>query len=76
MSLLKKHAPETFKALSRLVSETIKEGVLSVKIKELLAVVLSIAVHCEPCIKIHLKRAFEAGATEESGEILIRYRKD
>ena len=65
MSLLKKYKPENFKALSRLASETMKEGALSVKIKELLAVVLSIAMHCEPCIKIHLRRALQAGATEE-----------
>ena len=76
MSLLKKHAPETFSVLSRLASETMKEGALSVKIKELLAFALSIAVHCEPCIKIHLKRALQAGATEELDEILIKYRKD
>ena len=65
MSILKKYKTETFSALSRLASESMKEGALSVKIKELLAVALSIAVHCEPCIKIHLRRALEAGTTEE-----------
>ena len=65
MSLLKKYKPENFNALSRLASESMKEGVLSVKVKELLAVALSIAVHFEPCIKIHLRKALQAGATQE-----------
>lgn len=64
MSLLEKYNPEVFSALSRLASESMKEGTLSLKVKELMAVALSIAVHCEPCIKIHLRRALKAGATE------------
>lgn len=39
-------------------------GALSVRDKELLSVALSILSKCEPCVKIHLKKAREAGLSE------------
>lgn len=41
-----------------------KEGALSVKHKELIALGIAVAVHCEPCIEAHVDKAMKAGATE------------
>lgn len=33
--------------------------------KGLVAIAFSIANNCEPCVRVHLRRALELGATEE-----------
>jgi len=62
-SLLKKHQPESFAALSNLAKAAMQEGALSAQIKELMAIALSIAANCEPCVKIHTRRALQLGAS-------------
>ncbi len=42
-----------------------EEGVLPVKIRELVAVGAAHAAKCSPCIYLHTKKAKEAGATKE-----------
>ena len=42
-----------------------KDGALNAKIKELIAVSLSVAVKCEPCLEHHLKKAKSLGATQK-----------
>jgi len=70
-SLVEKYIPEAWNVYIKQVEETMKEGALSTKVKELIAIALSIAVHCEPCIKVHIRRAAKAGATvEEIAETL------
>jgi len=64
-SLLKKYQPESFEALSQLAKETMKDGALSAKTKELMAISLSIATNCEPCVKIHTRRALQLGSSAE-----------
>lgn len=47
------------------------EGVLSVRVKALAALLWSIAARCEPCIKFYAQQAVEHGANErELGEML------
>ncbi len=70
-SLIEQFMPDIWDTYLAQVRETMKDGALSAKMKELTAVALSIAVHCEPCIKVHIRRAKEKGATkEEIAEIL------
>jgi len=64
MKLIQTHLPLAQDAINQLAGEAMKEGILSTKVKELMAVALSIAVHCEPCIRVHLRRALQAGASE------------
>jgi AhpD family alkylhydroperoxidase len=45
-----------------------KEGSLSVKQKELIALGIAVAVHCAPCIDSHVEKCLKAGATD--GEIM------
>ncbi|MHB8995011.1 MAG: carboxymuconolactone decarboxylase family protein [Armatimonadota bacterium] len=46
------------------MAEVNSGGTLCPREKELMALVLSIVSKCEPCVKIHLKKAAEAGLTE------------
>ncbi|MGE5532039.1 MAG: selenide, water dikinase SelD, partial [Bacteroidota bacterium] len=46
------------------MAEVNSGGTLSPREKELMALVLSILSKCEPCVKIHLKKAAEAGLTD------------
>jgi len=58
-------APEIQKTFNNLHMSTHKDGVLSIKIKELVAIGISVAIQCVPCIAIHTKLALDAGATRD-----------
>jgi len=57
--------PETIEGFSQLYSKVMKEGSIGLAQKELIAVGISIAEKCEPCIRLHIKTAFKAGCTKE-----------
>ena len=42
-----------------------KDGVLSLKEKERIAMAIGLAVRCEPCIILHVQKCLDAGATKE-----------
>ena len=42
-----------------------KDGVLTLKQKELIAVAVSLGAGCEPCYETHLEKAKKLGNTEE-----------
>lgn len=65
MDVLKELMPEAYQVLINQNTIVMKDSALSTKTKELMAVALSIAVRCEPCLKVHLRRAKESGATAE-----------
>lgn len=70
-SILKSYHPEAFEKLSSMSGTVMQDGALSTKIKELMAIALSIAANCEPCVKIHTRRALQHGARkEEIGETI------
>ena len=48
MELLKKSSPEILNSFWSLAKESMKEGALGVKHKELIAAALSLNNHCEP----------------------------
>jgi AhpD family alkylhydroperoxidase len=64
-SILKSYNPSVFEHLNTLADEAVKEGALSIRVKEPMAIGLSIASGCEPCIKIHTRRALKHGASRE-----------
>ena len=43
-------------------------GLIDARAKKLTAIALSIAVRCEPCLKIHLKSALQMGITRDEIE--------
>ena len=50
---------------ARLHRKALEDGALSGKTKDLIALAISIAVHCEGCIAYHVHDAIEAGATRQ-----------
>jgi AhpD family alkylhydroperoxidase len=45
--------------------KTYKDGVLSKKQKELIAIGISVVKNCESCMEWHIKQAIDDGANEE-----------
>ncbi len=58
-------APAAFKAFEEFDAAAFREGALSVKTKELLAVAVALTTQCPYCIELHSGRAKKAGATEQ-----------
>ena len=58
-------APDVMKAFSSLAQAALQQGALDPKTKELIALAVSIAVHCDDCIAFHVKAAVDRGATRE-----------
>jgi len=56
---------KVYKAFLDLEKATYREGSLSIKMKELIAVGISAAVNCESCIQWHTEYAIKAGATDQ-----------
>ena len=48
---------------ARLHRKAVEDGVLTGKIKELIALAISVAIRCEGCISYHVPDAIQAGAT-------------
>ncbi len=58
-------APEAFKAFMALDRAAVKEGAISHKNKELIAVAVAMTTQCPYCIEIHSRAARQAGATQQ-----------
>ena len=58
-----KEMPGPMTGFARLHKKSVEDGVLSGKMKELMAVAISVAVRCEGCIAYHVHDAIRAGAT-------------
>lgn len=57
--------PEAMQGFNQMTQGALKEGAVSVKNKELIALGIGIASRCEGCIQAHVKKAIDAGATRE-----------
>jgi AhpD family alkylhydroperoxidase len=55
--------PGPMSGFARLHKKAIEDGALSAKVKELMALAVSIAMGCEGCIAYHTHDALQAGAT-------------
>ncbi len=60
-----KALPDAIKAFGAFHGAVIKDGALSVKHKELIAMALGMALRCVPCLNLHIKKCLEVGATRE-----------
>jgi AhpD family alkylhydroperoxidase len=58
-------APAAFKKFVEFDEAVIKEGVVPVKYKELIAVAVALTTQCPYCIEIHSKKAKKVGASEQ-----------
>lgn len=62
---LHKTAPGPMKAFHEMGAAALEDGALDTKTKELMAVAISVAVRCDPCVTYHVAAARKQGATRE-----------
>jgi AhpD family alkylhydroperoxidase len=62
---LRQAAPDAMNGFSAMAKGALKEGALSAVEKELIALAIGVAGHCEGCIGFHAKSLVRAGATRE-----------
>jgi AhpD family alkylhydroperoxidase len=62
---MKELAPDVMRAFGGMFQGLMKEGALSVREKELIALGIGLAVRCVPCINLHVDKCLQAGATRE-----------
>lgn len=65
MGALGEGIPETLQAFMGLHEAAASDGVLSSKMKELIALAIAVNVRCDGCIAFHVNDALQAGATRE-----------
>lgn len=63
LSFIRRYAPDGFKAYAKFSGVAVKDGKLSGKLKEIIAV--AHATQCPYCIDVHTKNAINQGATKE-----------
>ncbi len=62
---LAKELPGPMAGFGRLHRDSVAQGTLPAKFKELIALAIAIAVRCEGCIAFHVHDAIAAGASRE-----------
>jgi AhpD family alkylhydroperoxidase len=62
---MKQHLPDIVGGFAGLFGKVMTNGALSVREKELVALGIGVALHCEPCIRLHTQKCLDAGATKE-----------
>jgi AhpD family alkylhydroperoxidase len=62
---LRTHAPDAMKAFGMLSQAASQDGALDKKTKELIALALGVASHCDGCIGFHTQALVKFGATKE-----------
>ena len=63
LSKLRADMPELMKAFGTLAQASTRDGALDHKTKELIALCLGVAGHCDACIGFHMQALARAGAT-------------
>ena len=65
LSSLRTSTPEFMKSFGELGRAATADGVLDRKTKELIALALSVAARCDPCIGFHMQTLVKLGATRQ-----------
>ena len=65
---LRQDIPDTMKAFSALAQSATRDGALDKKTKELIALALGVAAHCDGCIGFHTEALVQLGATRQEVE--------
>lgn len=65
LGFIRRNAADGFKGYSNFSGVVVKEGKLSAKFKEIIAVAVAHATQCPYCIDVHTKNAEKIGATNE-----------
>jgi AhpD family alkylhydroperoxidase len=62
---LRTEIPDTIQGFGSLFGKVMKDGALGVKEKELIALGIGVAMHCPPCIRSHVQKCLDHGATRQ-----------
>jgi len=62
---LRTEIPDTIQGFGSLFGKVMKDGALGVKEKELIALGIGVAMHCPPCIRSHVHKCLDHGATRQ-----------
>ena len=62
---MKDQIPDAVHGFSGLFTKVMKDGALSTKEKELIALAIGVTQRCCPCIRLHVQKSLSAGATKE-----------
>jgi AhpD family alkylhydroperoxidase len=65
---LRKDTPQIMQAFSALAQAATANGALDKKTKELIALALGVAAHCDGCIGFHVEALVKLGATRQEVE--------
>jgi AhpD family alkylhydroperoxidase len=65
---LRSDIPDTMKGFAMLAQAATRDGVLDKKTKELMALALGVAAHCDGCIGFHTEALVKLGATRQEVE--------
>lgn len=68
---LREDIPDAFKAFSSLSNAATRSGALERKTKELIALALGIAAHCDGCIGYHVETLVKLGASRKEVEEVL-----
>ena len=62
---MKEQTPNVVNGFAAMYTKIMQNGALPMKMKELMAVAISVAVQCDSCIKLHVQKCIDLGATKE-----------
>jgi len=62
---MKQEVPDAINGFSGLFAKVMTDGAISLLEKEFVALGIAVAIQCTPCIRLHVKKCLDAGATKE-----------
>ena len=65
LAALRKDQPDMMAGFSALAAAATRDGALNKKTKELIALALGVAAHCDACIGFHMQTLVKLGATRQ-----------
>ena len=68
LAKLRVDTPDIMKGFNALAEAAMRDGALTHKTKELIALALGVAAHCDACLGFHLKTLIKLGATRAEVE--------
>jgi len=75
LAKMKESTPDAVNGFAGLFSRVMKDGSISLREKELIALGIGVALQCEPCIRLHVQKCLDAGASKkqilEAAEVAV-----
>ncbi len=71
LAKLRADTPDTLRGFSTLAQAALRDGALDKKTKELIAMALSVAARCDPCLGYHAEALVKLGCTRAELEEML-----